>query len=719
MRSISLQPKKSQNNIGSYLFSGSVYRATLGRKWAECLLYSIFLALMFPILILFIASNSRMFIGSPNVDAADRLLSSLMDGVLGTQSVIAHLWGIGSGLISALLSASYLFDKRQSGFVCALPVKRSAYAISNAVASLCSAIVSWIPAALLLCVISLCNPLLRVSFGQIMAGFFGAFVLYLCLYLFYFGLTSMAAALCGTMPMTVLMTLFFSLYPVLLYLLTCGAADVFLRRLDVSYYTRNETISKISGFVRLFGEIGNEKPAAFLLSTAALGLLYFAIFVLFSFKRKNEETGRHFVWSFAREGVKYLCMIFCGLAGGLIFHELSDNSIRFVWMLVGIAIGVVIVWMLCNLVFFKTSGMLFYAKRGMAITLVCLMLFMSALSVDILGLDDYVPSVGMTSSITFRSEVGDLEIKDRNLIRMYLAMIKNGVAADDDTEYLSPDSFGVISSLDGPISIVRPEVTDSSVSKFSTTHLYSVFHTKFLFPIARGERVLANDYRTFISAYTGSRNFIENFMQPLNDFIQSGKTDDVYGHVSFATTLSNNISYAEVLTKEQYKEFASIYEKEIRALGDNPMQHQIVGNVYVYSPTINYPIFADCKESIAWLEKAFDSSMPHLPSEEELAKYTVSITLCRDDRAVKELTAAEFLAYIESGAISLQTGGLGNSYTQYLTLYDADYSIHVRCTKDMLYQKGEIAVDMYEDQTSDLSYYVQYFYFLEGKAPKA
>lgn len=715
MRSISLQPKKSQNNIGSYLFSGSVYRATLGRKWAECLLYSIFLALMFPILILFIASNCRMFIGSPNVDAADRLLSSLMGGVLGTQSVIAHLWGLGSGVISALLSASYLFDKRQSGFVCALPVKRSAYAISNAAASLCAAIVSWIPAALLLCVISLCNPLLRVNFGQIMAGFFGAFVLYLCLYLFYFGLTSMAAALCGTMPMTVLMTLFFSLYPVLLYLLTCGAADVFLRRLDVSYYTKSETISKISGFVRLFEKIGDEKSAAFLLSTAALGLLYFAIFVLFSFKRKNEETGRHFVWSFAREGVKYLCMIFCGLAGGLIFHQLSDNSIRFVWMLVGIAIGVVIVWMLCNLVFFKTSGMLFYAKRGMAITLVCLMLFMSALSVDILGLDDYLPSVGMTSSITFRSEVGDLEIKDRNLIRMYLAMVKNGVAADDDTEYLSPDS----SSLDGPISIVRPEVTDSSVSKFSTTHLYSVFHTKFLFPIARGERVLVNDYRTFISAYTGSRNFIENFMQPLNDFIQSGETDDVYGHVSFATALSDNISHAEVLTKEQYKEFASIYEKEIRALGDNPMQHQIVGNVYVYSPTINYPIFADCKESIAWLEKAFDSSMPHLPSEEELAKYTVSITLCRDDRAVKELTAAEFLAYLESGAISLQTGGLGNSYTQYLTLYDANYSIHVRFIGDAEFMLSGADKEIYGEIVKEIPYDDRYFYFLEGKAPKA
>lgn len=727
MRSISLQPKNTKNNITKYLFSGSVYDATLRRRWAEGLLYAIFVLLAFPLLILFITSNHRILTDMTDIENAERLMRNF-DNILGTESVIALLWGAASGVLSSMLSLSYLFDRRQSGFVCALPVKRSAYAISSAVSGLCTAVVSWLPATVLLLIGTLCTPYLRMNFGKVMLGFFGAFITYLCVFLFFFGLTALAAALCGTLPMTVLMTAFLSFYPLLLHLMLMLTGGSFIGGINWDYYLRTETFSKISSIVRIFSDIAYPKTVGYLLSTAGLGILYFAIFVLLTVKRKNENTGQHFVWSQAREVVKYLCMLLCGIIGGLIFHELASSSFAFVWMLIGTTIGVFLAWMLCNLVFFKTSTMLFYAKRGMGILLACVLVFLSLMSFDVLGIKNFVPSANMTSSIDISTDSGIITVKDKALIRMYRAMLENGIAAAkngtiENAEYISPESFGIISSFDGPLVTVTPATTDSSAKPYSATQVTTVFHTKYGISISRADSVLTNDYRTFIAALAQSDGFITQFLEPLYTNAKTQRSS--YASVSFLTALfENNKTSRDNLTEEDILEFASIYERELRALGDNPMQNQIVGYIRFYdinSPS--YPIFAPCTETIAWLEQHFKLKMLETESATELAKHVVSISLKRGEITQKELSIEEFLAYLESGALSYDADNLSKTYTRHFTIYDPIYRVRVCYSTEPLYDRDDL-VDMgaYEGdvyETATHSYNYCDYYFFEGKAPKS
>ncbi len=723
MHSIFSQTKKQKTDIPAYLFSPGAYRTMLSRRWAEGLLYAIFVALAFPILLFFITSNIYIDPSLSATEAAESIWREIR-GFLGTESPIAMLWGTGSGVISALLSVNYLFDKRQAGFVCALPVKRSAYAVSSAAAGVCIAILSWIPAAILFFVGVLCTPSMSVQLGQHMLYFAGAFLTYLSVFLFFFGLTSLAAALCGSMPMTILITAFLACYPLLLTLLLTGTAESFIDRINWSYYVESDTLPKISSVVRIFGEIVSEKSASFLLSTAGLGILYFAVFVLFTRTRKNEATGQHFVWSFAREGIKYLCMILVGITMGLLFYLLSDRSVSILWMLIGTAIGATVVWMLCNLVFFKTSTMLFYAKRGLVITLACLLLFMGLLPFDILGLEHYVPSTGMISSITFRSDIGMVDIKDKALIRMYRAMVQNGIAASkqDSIVNLDTNSFGVISSpvYDGSTVLVTPAATDSSIASYPKTYINTVFHTKYLIPIARHEHVLLSDYRTFLSAFAESDSFVEAYIKPLYS-MANNIPSSTYAYLMFYGGILFGEEGGQSLNGDQITEFAKIYEQEVRALGTSPMQNQIIGTLQFFQNNTEYPIFEGCTESIAWLEDTFLMKMPDTPSEKRLSSYTKSISLCYEGTPIRELTPREFLAYLETGDLSYETA-LYTYDTGYLhfTLYDVSYTVRLEYYADTArYWDPESGSMYYEEDIKFLDTYTVDYFFFEGKAPKS
>lgn len=648
-------------------FVPGLYKNELRRTWSSGLLFAIVLFFALPVMNLMVFSNrDNSFENHPEY------VLDYLENFFNTANPFITIYACIGGLFCAMVVTEYLFDRRKVNFVCSLPVKRQAYLLTKAAANLTWSVLAWIPSIVLMMLVALLTETMRPHFGLVLGGCFVLLLSWFCIHLYFFGLTMLACAFCGTGAMGACMLLMLGGYVPITLVSLLGLADMVYANINTSYYLSVEVFSAISGVFRIFAQIAYEKSVLFLLGCAAIGLVFTAAAVWLTVIRQSEKAGTPFAFDRVRDLVKYLLMGLAALLGGMLFEAMSAGSWSFVWMLFGCICGAILCWMLCNTIFYKTPKMMFVGRRGMIILTVCMMLFSGLSRFDILGLDNYIPSTVMTNRIELQNRDMPLTVRDKSLIRMFNAMAKNG-----QTAY---DKYGPAASYRYPTDKYLYEDKLWNVPPMIDVGC-TVWKTNYLIPIAKNTDVLYEDWVQFVRALTAREDFadlyFESALKKLDRAERLNKDETYYARVysNYSLLGTEGLDGNGYLTAAQLRSVLETYREAMRAQGENALQQIYSGTFYfrLDDDYFEFPLYDVYDEVADVIRNVFSDAVLEYTDFTYEKKFVLAEVYYRGT-VIGTMTEEELTAYINEGIIS----GYYSSYDTPLTLVTPDYSIEVQ-----------------------------------------
>lgn len=656
-------------------FVPGLYKNELRRTWSMGLLLAIVLFFAVPVYHLLVFSNrARAFAEYP-----DRALAHLREYFC-TANPMLTVFAALAGMLCAMVVTEYLFDRRKVNFVCSLPVKRQAYLITKAAANVTWAVLAWIPATVLMTLVACLTEAMRPHLGLVLGGCVLLLGTWLCLYLYFFGLTVLACCFCGTGIMGGCMLLMLGGYVPLTVLSLIGLADMTLSRINTNYYVSEPFFSAISGVFRIFVRTAEEKSVLFLLGCAVLGLLLFAAGVLLTVIRQSETAGTPFAFACVRDLVKYLLMGLAALLGGMLFEAMSAGYFTIVWMLFGCVCGAVLCWMLCNTVFYKTPKMMFEGKRGLAILTACMLVFSACARFDVLGIDAYIPSVTMTRQVEIDGRT-TFSFRDKSLVRIFNAMAKNG-----QTLY---DRAGPNALLYAPMSSYKENPDQPWLINVGC----AVWQTNYLFPVAKELYASYEDWASFVGSLTAREDFADLYFADLLQKAAKMPAEETC-YMRFdagdGTISARGASGSGHITPDALRTLLETFREEMRALGADAMQQVFIGTLYFRLDGGYYeiPLFSAYEKTVAAAREVLRMG----GSEHHDIRYEtvfLKANVIRNGEVIDTLTEAEVTEMREAGILS----GSWNSYETPMTLIDPSYLVEIT------YRVNETGTYTYYEET--------------------
>ncbi len=649
-------------------FVPGLYKNELRRTWSVGLLYAIILFFAIPVITLLMYSNNvEYYTQNP-----ERMMRFLTDYFNNT-NIFVTIYACLGGMMSAMVVGEYLFDRRKTNFICSLPIKRHAYLVTKASTNLTWSVLAWIPAMLLTVIVSLLTPLIRPYFTTVVGGLFAMFGAWLCGHLYFFGISLLALAFCGTGVMAGCMVLMLGGYVPVLALSLVGFADITFSHVWTSWYLSEDLFSAISGVFRIFRYSMTEMGILYYLGTALLGLLFIVLAVLLVVKRRSEMAGTPFAFDRVRDTVKTLLICLAGLLGGMLFHVMSDGGWSIFWMLFGIICGAVLAWMLCNTIFYKTPKMMFTGKRGVAIITAIMMVFSLGFRFDLLNIDNYVPSNTMTRSVELKIGNLNMEIRDRSLVRLYNAMMKNG--------YATYNRYGEM-AVGGSSYYTESYYGEERIRVPNMTGLNTVWHTRYLVPVAKRSYALQEDWAAFVTALTAQNDFADMFLAEAFEALEEaerGREEGIYSRLYYRDQLKDNrTEMSGSLSTKQIRSVLEAYLEELRAKGADSMQQQYIGtmNFRFENIYLSVPMYECYTETNTLLQKYLREYGSVDDSGYQRDREFVSADVRKNGELIKTLDEASLLALYEDGVLIWGVYEVAD-YNTPLTLVDPDYSVTV------------------------------------------
>ncbi len=652
-------------------FVPGLYKNEMRRTWSMGLLFAIVLFFALPVVNLLVFSNSA----NSFEEYPERALSYLQEYFAVSNPLITVFAALG-GMFCAMVVAVYLYDRRKMNFICSLPVKRQAYLITKAAANLTWSVLAWLPATVLMVLVALLTETMRPHLGLVFGGCFLLMAAWLCMHLYFFGLTLLACSFCGTGVMGGCMLLMLGGYIPVAALSLIGLAGMTVSNLDADYYLSTEFFSVISGVFRIFARIGSQKSVWFLLGCALIGLILCAAAVLLTVIRKSEKAGTPFAFDRVRDLVKYLLMGLASLLGGMLFEAMSSGADAFtvVWMLFGCVCGAVLCWMLCNTIFFKTPRMMFVGRRGLIILTACMMVFSVCARLDVLNLYGYVPSNVMTRQVVLDNRDMAFTVGDKSLVRMFNAMAKNGQALYDKYgpgfRYRYPGDRWAFDeekfNTEGPTLIDIGTV---------------VWKTHYLLPLAKRTYVTYDDWAQFVTALTSRENFADLYFEDLlraldrSERAAPGETNYLRVNTNDGILPNTGMSASAHVTPDTLRTILLAYREEMRAFGADAMQQIFVGTMYFRLDSGYYelPLFAPYEKTLDTVRREMSTIAGF-----DLNDFTYEKTFRRAvvyyrGQVIDYPSEAEVEDMLASGILS----GRYSTYETPMTLIEPDYSIEI------------------------------------------
>ncbi len=677
-------------------FVPGLYINELRRTWSVGLFYAIILFFAIPVYVLLAFSSSDYYIDHP--ERARSLLEVYFSGANPFVTIYALLGGI----ICALLVAQYLFDRRKTNFVCSLPVKRQAYFLSATAASLTWSVFAWITSLLFLVPIALLTPAIRSHLGVVIGGFFVMLLSWLCIHLYFYGLTMLACAFCGTSSMGIGMCLMLGGYVPAAVLSLIGLAGMSFSNINSNYYLNESLFSALSGVFRISIHTAKNKSPLFLLGCAGLGVLFLAISVLLCTVRRSEKAGTPFAFDRVRDLVKYLLMALATLLGGMLFWAMSDGSWSSIfWLLFGCVCGGLLSWMICNTIFYKTPKMMFTGRRSMALVLVIVTVCTLGARLDPFRVDAYIPSDAMTRCVTLSMNGGpEITIRDKSLLRIYNTMAKNGQRTAD--RHGTVELYWLLHGN---------EKIDNNVPARAVYFGESVWNTWYLLPVARSAYALYADWCTFVQALTARDNFADIYLEELYHSIQKDMRASPQKSFHIMINTRENVLWdgfegAAYVNGDALLALLDIYRENIRAHGADAMQYDCIGDMRVKTDSgyVMLPIFSYNETFNEAAKKMLGGPSGDYVMEYDYETTFVSATVFRHGVAVAELSEEEWAALLRDGKMTVNTS---SAEWNPLMLFDTEYNVvTVLNVVEKMQEKYDASADEYgyTEKETDVSY---------------
>jgi len=284
-------------------------------------------------------------------------------------------------------------------------------------------------------------PLLGDSILLIMAG--------IASYLMVFSLFQLAGSLTGTAVFRVVMAGLIAFLPVVVYFVFYGAAAIGIGSLIMEKYVDVEHIRWIcpaysaaytiicifephgyTGTLLRFPTEGalHAYGILFLLATAAV---YFLLGLFFHRSRRSELSESSVIWPRLQRIVKYPVVFVCGAGGGILFRLLFGTDST--WMVFGVICGLLLSFMLMNVLIGRSIKVMFKGLTGLGITALAVTVFMVILPCDVFGLNRFMYEPNQVKSVTVvygNTEVSLRDPEDVAAVMPYIRAVVQDTSSD-------------------------------------------------------------------------------------------------------------------------------------------------------------------------------------------------------------------------------------------------------------------------------------------------
>lgn len=255
-----------------------------------------------------------------------------------------------------------------------------------------------------LCVTTfLSSAVIRLNFpvsGEATVWYLRLLLLAILAYCLFFSIGMLAAGLAGTGLLRFLLFGVIVGLPIAVYALVCAACGLGMPDVNMNAYLDFNIIKWLCPITILadvlirFEEINFGLSVLFILIPV---VLFYGGALLLHLKRRSEMSGTPIIWKPMFGIIKYAVIFLCTLGGTLFWGSITNDG---GWYFFGGLCGLILSFMLTNVILYRSVRALFKGIRGLCVMGVVMVLFSMFTVGDIANLNAHMWSAGNTRSLT-------------------------------------------------------------------------------------------------------------------------------------------------------------------------------------------------------------------------------------------------------------------------------------------------------------------------------
>lgn len=307
-------------------------------------------------------------------------------------------------------------------------------------------------------------------------------------YLLVFSLFQLAGSLTGTAVFRFITAGLIAFLPVSIYLLVIAGAGVGMDHILVDNYVSITVPRFLCPAVNLYycaavalGEVFEVTGVATtILNIGTLYLtaaIYYFLGLYFHKKRRSELSENSVVWKKLQNIVKYPVIFVGGVGGALFFRALmGGGSSGFSWILFGCLCGLLLSFLLMNVLISRNTKSMFKGLPGLGATTVVVAVFLAIFLYDVFGFDTFMYETDQVKAVTIQWDSMTLELTDEDDIAAVMPYIQNltkdtNTAAvtsysNDTAFYIDPDKV-IGQEKDEAIDLINTLYPDRQITENS------------------------------------------------------------------------------------------------------------------------------------------------------------------------------------------------------------------------------------------------------------
>ncbi len=361
----------------------SYFRFYLIANWQQFVLYLIlsFLAMVLPTILSISEAQRWQNYNTSGLDEAQAICTIYV--------VVSGILGIFSGMSAN----SYVNSKQATNCFHSVPMRRETLFVTEGVARFCYYLISSS------CAYFSSMFLMLVAFGRWENCFgmiFSLWIVGILGYLIVFTLFQLAGALTATAVFRFCMAGLIAFLPIALHFLLMGCINVSMDSINTEYYMDLPTLRWICpAYMILYVALGLlageiSYPVLQILSLLVPSIIFYTAAILIHRERRSEMAANSVIWNKVKVIVKYLVVFTAGVCGALLMYGGFGSG--FSWMIFGTICGLVLSFILMNVLIDRSTKSMFKGIAGLGITTVVTGLFLLVFLFDIFHMDNFLYS---------------------------------------------------------------------------------------------------------------------------------------------------------------------------------------------------------------------------------------------------------------------------------------------------------------------------------------
>ena len=552
---------------------------------------------------------------------------------LGLVNVVISMFG---GLLCGMTTMRFTDNKVAVNFYHSLPMRREAIFVTSTLQSFLYYVIAFAAGLLF----TFANVSLRLGdpamFVRPLLLTFEYGVLFFFLV---YSMTLFAASLTGTGFMRFIGAAYVVFLPIAmfaLFIVAVGNCGIYNNILDIDYYLSAEFVITLCSPLRLMNLLGTDalgntvfvgavsKDTVIVLITA---IVYYGLAFLLYCVRQSESASHPIIWKPARFVFKYSSMFMGGTLFALMFYGMFESI---PWLVFGIIIGSVIVFMFTNGIIHKSARAIFKGLRGLGVYMAVMAVVTVVFYCDVFGMFANVPDASMVNRVELTLDYnvktefgGDFAGKVTNLIKKTRNKDGNDIYSYDGIVY---------EEVGGTKPLVEVYTEDDSVNQgyvyqgyeYQSMSVEAVLHTKFGIPYA------IRFYPTCETAYDLAKFVYESgkvdMELPVAEDIDSGYIETYlqeYGEYDDSGLFRKGANSADLVRYVSMLSDPFGLESKSPIVGEICLYVEPDDFTYVYSSFGRYRNYLIHANDVQVLNELSEGSDLHFDSEEDVVSYFI------------------------------------------------------------------------------------------------